>query len=167
MQKRLFTPEIKRMLKDWLVRRRENPYPSRDEKKCLAINTGLTYIQVILPSYNNKFEIISKLKNIDLQLVCQLATQTKERRPWTGQKDVGLFDQKLQHQHYRKRGAIQHMLGRQYLGWRRAIPIRCLQLKSESNNCIRRSSALDVAAMEWINALRCGVFPYNKRIFCA
>lgn len=34
------------MLKDWLVRRRENPYPSRDEKKSLAIKTGLTYIQV-------------------------------------------------------------------------------------------------------------------------
>lgn len=34
------------MLKDWLVRRRENPYPSREEKKGLAIKTGLTYIQV-------------------------------------------------------------------------------------------------------------------------
>lgn len=44
--KRLFTPEIKRMLKDWLVRRRENPYPSRNEKKLLAEKTGLTYIQV-------------------------------------------------------------------------------------------------------------------------
>jgi hypothetical protein len=44
--KRLFTPEIKRMLKDWLVRRRENPYPSRDEKKTLAIETGLTYTQI-------------------------------------------------------------------------------------------------------------------------
>lgn len=44
--KRLFTPEIKRMLKDWLVRRRDNPYPSRDEKKALANKTGLTYIQV-------------------------------------------------------------------------------------------------------------------------
>lgn len=44
--KRLFTPEIKRMLKDWLVRRRENPYPSREEKKSLAQKTGLTYIQV-------------------------------------------------------------------------------------------------------------------------
>lgn len=38
--KRLFTPEIKKMLKDWLVRRRENPYPSRDEKKILAVETG-------------------------------------------------------------------------------------------------------------------------------
>lgn len=28
------------MLKDWLVRRRENPYPSRDEKKILAVETG-------------------------------------------------------------------------------------------------------------------------------
>ncbi|XP_018320742.1 homeobox protein Mohawk [Agrilus planipennis] len=45
-QKRLFTPEIKRFLKDWLVRRRDNPYPNRDEKKLLAIETGLTYIQV-------------------------------------------------------------------------------------------------------------------------
>ncbi|CAG9813867.1 unnamed protein product [Phaedon cochleariae] len=44
--KRLFTPEIKRFLKDWLVRRRENPYPNRDEKKILAVQTGLTYIQV-------------------------------------------------------------------------------------------------------------------------
>ncbi|XP_055304135.1 homeobox protein Mohawk isoform X3 [Sitodiplosis mosellana] len=44
--KRLFTPEIKRMLKDWLVRRRENPYPSREEKKSLAQKTGLTYIQI-------------------------------------------------------------------------------------------------------------------------
>lgn len=44
--KRLFTPEIKRFLKDWLVRRRDNPYPNRDEKKSLAIQTGLTYIQV-------------------------------------------------------------------------------------------------------------------------
>ncbi|XP_004531548.2 uncharacterized protein LOC101454414 [Ceratitis capitata] len=44
--KRLFTPDIKRMLKDWLVRRRENPYPSREEKKRLAIETGLTYTQI-------------------------------------------------------------------------------------------------------------------------
>nr|CAI5846254.1 unnamed protein product [Callosobruchus analis] len=44
--KRLFTPEIKRFLKDWLIRRRENPYPNRDEKKMLALQTGLTYIQV-------------------------------------------------------------------------------------------------------------------------
>ncbi|XP_037024644.1 homeobox protein Mohawk isoform X3 [Bradysia coprophila] len=34
------------MLKDWLVRRRDNPYPSREEKKALAIKTGLTYIQI-------------------------------------------------------------------------------------------------------------------------
>lgn len=45
-QKRLFTPEIKRYLKDWLVRRRDNPYPNRDEKKYLSRETGLTYIQV-------------------------------------------------------------------------------------------------------------------------
>lgn len=44
--KRLFTPEIKRYLKDWLVRRRDNPYPNREEKKTLAVQTGLTYIQV-------------------------------------------------------------------------------------------------------------------------
>lgn len=44
--KRLFTPEIKKYLKDWLVRRRDNPYPNRDEKKTLAVQTGLTYIQV-------------------------------------------------------------------------------------------------------------------------
>lgn len=44
--KRLFTPEIKKYLKDWLVRRRDNPYPSREEKKILAVQTGLTYIQV-------------------------------------------------------------------------------------------------------------------------
>ncbi|XP_045768378.1 iroquois-class homeodomain protein IRX-2 [Maniola jurtina] len=45
-QKRLFTPEIKRYLKDWLVRRRENPYPNREEKKHLSRETGLTYIQI-------------------------------------------------------------------------------------------------------------------------
>ncbi|XP_063617671.1 homeobox protein Mohawk-like [Cydia splendana] len=45
-QKRLFTPEIKRYLKDWLVRRRDNPYPNREEKKYLADETGLTYIQI-------------------------------------------------------------------------------------------------------------------------
>lgn len=44
--KRLFTPDIKRMLKDWLIRRRENPYPSREEKKKLALETGLTYTQI-------------------------------------------------------------------------------------------------------------------------
>lgn len=34
------------MLKDWLIRRRENPYPSREEKKKLALETGLTYTQI-------------------------------------------------------------------------------------------------------------------------
>lgn len=34
------------MLKEWLVRRRENPYPSREEKKRLAVETGLTYTQI-------------------------------------------------------------------------------------------------------------------------
>ncbi|XP_034234362.1 iroquois-class homeodomain protein IRX-1 [Thrips palmi] len=44
--KRLFTPDIKKMLKGWLVRRRDNPYPSRAEKEALATRTGLTYMQV-------------------------------------------------------------------------------------------------------------------------
>ncbi|KAG8231919.1 hypothetical protein J437_LFUL011388, partial [Ladona fulva] len=44
--KRLFTPEIKRFLKGWLVRRRENPYPSREEKKELSRQTALTYVQI-------------------------------------------------------------------------------------------------------------------------
>lgn len=34
------------MLKEWLVRRRDNPYPSREEKKALAIEAGLTYTQI-------------------------------------------------------------------------------------------------------------------------
>ncbi|EDW75543.1 uncharacterized protein Dwil_GK23761 [Drosophila willistoni] len=46
MAKRLFTPDIKSMLKDWLIRRRDNPYPSREEKKQLAGETGLTYTQI-------------------------------------------------------------------------------------------------------------------------
>lgn len=45
--KRLFTPEIKRLLKDWLVRRRDNPYPSRDEKKILAADTGEEFLNLI------------------------------------------------------------------------------------------------------------------------
>lgn len=49
--KRLFTPEIKRHLKSWLIRRRENPYPSREEKLELAEETGLTYIQVSCEIY--------------------------------------------------------------------------------------------------------------------
>nr|XP_014103206.2 iroquois-class homeodomain protein irx-3 isoform X2 [Bactrocera oleae]XP_036214568.1 iroquois-class homeodomain protein irx-3 isoform X2 [Bactrocera oleae] len=61
--KRLFTPEIKRMLKDWLVRRRENPYPSRDEKKRLAIQTGLTYTQICNWFANWR----RKLKNSELE----------------------------------------------------------------------------------------------------
>ncbi|XP_014251682.1 protein Optix isoform X1 [Cimex lectularius] len=44
--KRLFTPEIKKFLKAWLVRRRKNPYPNRSEKKDLAHQTGLTYTQI-------------------------------------------------------------------------------------------------------------------------
>lgn len=60
IQKRLFTPEIKRMLKDWLVRRRENPYPSRDEKKTLALNSGLTYIQVWAETKYNPKPIMCK-----------------------------------------------------------------------------------------------------------
>ncbi|XP_037926281.1 iroquois-class homeodomain protein IRX-5 isoform X2 [Hermetia illucens] len=34
------------MLKEWLVRRRDNPYPTREEKKLLAQETGLTYTQI-------------------------------------------------------------------------------------------------------------------------
>ncbi|KAK3919559.1 Homeobox protein Mohawk [Frankliniella fusca] len=44
--KRPFTPDIKKLLKGWLVRRRDNPYPSRAEKEALATRTGLTYMQV-------------------------------------------------------------------------------------------------------------------------
>uniref|UniRef100_A0A1B6DA68 Homeobox domain-containing protein n=1 Tax=Clastoptera arizonana TaxID=38151 RepID=A0A1B6DA68_9HEMI len=44
--KRLFTPEIKKFLKNWLIRRRKNPYPNRNEKKDLALKTGLTYVQI-------------------------------------------------------------------------------------------------------------------------
>lgn len=44
--KKLFTPDIKRRLKQWLVERRQNPYPTRTEKKDLADATGLTYIQI-------------------------------------------------------------------------------------------------------------------------
>ncbi|KAL4712990.1 hypothetical protein ACJJTC_012060 [Scirpophaga incertulas] len=61
-QKRLFTPEIKRFLKDWLVRRRENPYPNREEKKYLANETGLTYIQICNWFANWR----RKLKNVNL-----------------------------------------------------------------------------------------------------
>ncbi|XP_054283785.1 homeobox protein Mohawk [Macrosteles quadrilineatus] len=45
-KKQLFTPEIKKVLKEWLVRRRKHPYPSRNEKKELALQTGLTYMQI-------------------------------------------------------------------------------------------------------------------------
>ncbi|CAG9784305.1 unnamed protein product [Diatraea saccharalis] len=61
-QKRLFTPEIKRYLKDWLVRRRENPYPNREEKKTLAHDTGLTYIQICNWFANWR----RKLKNVNV-----------------------------------------------------------------------------------------------------
>uniref|UniRef100_A0A1B0CHK0 Homeobox domain-containing protein n=2 Tax=Lutzomyia longipalpis TaxID=7200 RepID=A0A1B0CHK0_LUTLO len=44
--KRLFTPEIKKLLKDWLVRRRDNPYPTRQEKTEISMQTGLTYTQI-------------------------------------------------------------------------------------------------------------------------
>ncbi|XP_039950205.1 uncharacterized protein LOC120767914 isoform X1 [Bactrocera tryoni] len=67
--KRLFTPEIKRMLKDWLVRRRENPYPSRDEKKRLAVETGLTYTQICNWFANWR----RKLKNSELE---------RDKRSW-------------------------------------------------------------------------------------
>ncbi|RVE54158.1 hypothetical protein evm_001281 [Chilo suppressalis] len=61
-QKRLFTPDIKRYLKDWLVRRRENPYPNREEKKNLAHETGLTYIQICNWFANWR----RKLKNVNV-----------------------------------------------------------------------------------------------------
>lgn len=51
------------MLKDWLVRRRENPYPSRDEKKRLSIETGLTYTQICNWFANWR----RKLKNSELE----------------------------------------------------------------------------------------------------
>ncbi|GBP96069.1 hypothetical protein EVAR_68467_1 [Eumeta japonica] len=61
--KRLFTPEIKRYLKDWLVRRRDNPYPNRDEKKFLAHDTGLTYIQDLPPAqFKSKPLPVAKLE---------------------------------------------------------------------------------------------------------
>ncbi|XP_013182846.1 homeobox protein Mohawk [Amyelois transitella] len=62
-QKRLFTPEIKRYLKDWLVRRRENPYPNREEKKFLSNETGLTYIQICNWFANWR----RKLKNVNAE----------------------------------------------------------------------------------------------------
>ncbi|KAJ0181959.1 hypothetical protein K1T71_002681 [Dendrolimus kikuchii] len=62
-QKRLFTPEIKRYLKDWLVRRRENPYPNREEKKYLSRETGLTYIQICNWFANWR----RKLKNVNVE----------------------------------------------------------------------------------------------------
>lgn len=46
LTKKLFTPDIKQKLKQWLVERRENPYPTRGEKKDLADSTGLTYTQI-------------------------------------------------------------------------------------------------------------------------
>ncbi|KAJ8729327.1 hypothetical protein PYW08_000908 [Mythimna loreyi] len=61
-QKRLFTPEIKRYLKDWLVRRRDNPYPNREEKKYLSRETGLTYIQICNWFANWR----RKLKNVNI-----------------------------------------------------------------------------------------------------
>ncbi|CAK1550036.1 unnamed protein product [Leptosia nina] len=62
-QKRLFTPEIKRYLKDWLVRRRDNPYPNREEKKILSRETGLTYIQICNWFANWR----RKLKNVNAE----------------------------------------------------------------------------------------------------
>ncbi|XP_049857119.1 homeobox protein Mohawk [Schistocerca gregaria] len=46
LAKRLFTADIKQQLKRWLLRRRDNPYPSREEKRALALQTGLTYTQI-------------------------------------------------------------------------------------------------------------------------
>lgn len=63
--KRLFTPEIKRMLKEWLIRRRENPYPSREEKKELAVEAGLTYTQICnwFANWRRKLKNSSKERN--------------------------------------------------------------------------------------------------------
>lgn len=87
------------MLKDWLVRRRENPYPSREEKKSLAIKTGLTYIQVINPytkprTYSHLLRgslifFCTVLFNIDLQLVCQLAAKAQEYRQRATEEYLG------------------------------------------------------------------------------
>lgn len=73
--KRLFTPEIKRLLKDWLVRRRENPYPSREEKKTLALETGKDWLNEVLLGVSMKvvlhflkeFKVTFLLKNSKLQ----------------------------------------------------------------------------------------------------
>ncbi|CAH2067011.1 unnamed protein product, partial [Iphiclides podalirius] len=64
-QKRLFTPEIKRYLKDWLVRRRDNPYPNREEKKFLSRETGLTYIQICnwFANWRRKLKNVNEDKN--------------------------------------------------------------------------------------------------------
>ncbi|XP_050670209.1 iroquois-class homeodomain protein irx-3 [Leptidea sinapis] len=67
-QKRLFTPEIKRYLKDWLVRRRDNPYPNREEKKVLSRETGLTYVQICNWFANWR----RKLKNVNTTDMNQL-----------------------------------------------------------------------------------------------
>ncbi|EEB17353.1 conserved hypothetical protein [Pediculus humanus corporis] len=63
--KRLFTPEIKRHLKSWLVRRRENPYPNREEKIELAAQTGLTYIQICNWFANWRRKLKNSGKNIN------------------------------------------------------------------------------------------------------
>lgn len=59
------------MLKDWLVRRRENPYPSREEKKSLAIKTGLTYIQVKM-----EFELLHAIRSyLGQPFICHFQLQ--------------------------------------------------------------------------------------------
>lgn len=82
------------MLKDWLVRRRENPYPSREEKKSLAIKTGLTYIQVqyiytIIAKISFILFVSSSASFSDMQLVCQLAEETQERWKRASKKHMG------------------------------------------------------------------------------
>lgn len=44
------------MLKDWLVRRRENPYPSREEKKTLAHDTGELNLRTLVDVFNEYFQ---------------------------------------------------------------------------------------------------------------
>lgn len=84
------------MLKDWLVRRRENPYPSREEKKSLAQKTGLTYIQVGRPNSIN-FDVSKRNNSIlDLQLVRELAAKTKKCWQRAAEEHLGKSHQELQ-----------------------------------------------------------------------
>lgn len=77
--KRLFTPEIKRLLKDWLVRRRENPYPSREEKKILAVDTG-AFTHFFNHSKAHAGSCFRAYIHSDLQLVCELEAKVEEHK---------------------------------------------------------------------------------------